>query len=176
MKVFFLILGMVLMTPVLSYAQGAKIGVIDLQMVIANSKAGKAAKSAFEAEFKQKQQIIESKSAQLESLKNEFIQNGPVMNETTRKQKATQIENLDKELQRSRADFRDELQRRGFRAPGKNSPGPRRNSSVHRSIGRLHDDNRKDRRRRDILDSVHRHNPESHTGVRRQELTSWMNS
>jgi outer membrane protein len=36
------------------------------------------------------------------------------MNETTRKQKATQIENLDKELQRSRADFRDELQRRDF--------------------------------------------------------------
>ncbi|MGE3522041.1 MAG: OmpH family outer membrane protein, partial [Candidatus Dadabacteria bacterium] len=91
MRVFFLILAMVLMTPVLSYAQGAKIGVIDLQMVIANSKAGKAAKSAFEAEFKQKQQIIESKSAQLESLKNEFIQNGPVMNEATRKQKAAQI-------------------------------------------------------------------------------------
>mgnify|MGYP000865336415 FL=1 len=115
MRVFFLILGMVLMTPVLSYAQGgAKIGVIDLQMVIAKSKAGKAAKSAFEAEFKQKQQIIESKSAQLESLKNEFIQNGPVMKEATRKQKATQIENLDKELQRSRADFRDELQKRDF--------------------------------------------------------------
>lgn len=114
MRVLLLVLGLLLLTPVVSYSQTNKIGVIDLQMVIANSKAGKAAKSAFEAEFKQKQQIIESKNAQLEALKNEFIQNGPVMNETTRKQKAEQIDRLDKDLQRSRADFRDELQRRDY--------------------------------------------------------------
>lgn len=114
MRVLLLVLGLLLLTPVVSYSQTNKIGVIDLQMVIANSKAGKAAKSAFETEFKQKQQIIESKNAQLEALKNEFIQNGPVMNETTRKQKAEQIDRLDKDLQRSRADFRDELQRRDY--------------------------------------------------------------
>ncbi len=114
MRVSLMVFCLLLLTPVLSFAQGNKIGVIDLQMVIANSKAGKAAKAAFEAEFKQKQQIIESKSAQLESLKNEFIQNGPVMNETTRKQKAEQIDALDKDLQRSRSDFRDELQKRDY--------------------------------------------------------------
>lgn len=114
MRVLLLVLGLLLLTPVVSYSQTNKIGVIDLQMVIANSKAGKAAKSAFEAEFKQKQQIIESKNAQLEALKNEFIQSGPVMNETTRKQKAEQIDRLDKDLQRSRADFRDELQKRDY--------------------------------------------------------------
>ncbi len=114
MRVLLLVLGLLLLTPVVSYSQANKIGVIDLQMVIANSKAGKAAKSAFEAEFKQKQQIIESKNAQLEALKNEFIQSGPVMNETTRKQKAEQIDRLDKDLQRSRADFRDELQKRDY--------------------------------------------------------------
>ncbi len=114
MRVLLLVLGLLLLTPLVSYSQTNKIGVIDLQMVIANSKAGKAAKSAFETEFKQKQQIIESKNSQLEALKNDFIQNGPVMNETTRKQKAEQIDRLDKDLQRSRADFRDELQRRDY--------------------------------------------------------------
>lgn len=114
MRLFLLVFGLLLLTPVFSYSQENKIGIIDLQMVIANSRAGKAAKSAFEAEFKQKQQIIESKSSQLESMKNEFIQNGPVMNEVTRKQKAEQIDRLDKELQRSRADFRDELQKRDY--------------------------------------------------------------
>ncbi len=114
MRLFLLVFGLLLLTPVFSYSQENKIGIIDLQMVIANSKAGKAAKSAFEAEFKQKQQIIESKSSQLEAMKNEFIQNGPVMNEVTRKQKAEQIDQLDKELQRSRADFRDELQKRDY--------------------------------------------------------------
>ncbi len=114
MRVFFLVLGLLLLTPAFSYSQGNKIGIIDLQAVIGNSKAGKAAKAAFEAEFKQKQQIIESKNSQLEAMKNEFIQNGPVMNETTRKQKADQIDALDKDLQRSRADFRDELQKRDY--------------------------------------------------------------
>lgn len=107
-----IIVGLLLLMPVFSYSQEGKIGVIDLQQVVAGSKAGKAAKAQFEGEFKQKQQIIESKMAQLDRLKNEFIQNGPVMNEATRKQKADQIEQLDKELQRSRADFRDELQKK----------------------------------------------------------------
>lgn len=114
MRVLLLVMCLLFVAPVMSFAQGNKIGVIDLQMVIANSRAGKAAKASFEAVFKQKQQIIESKSSQLEALKNEFIQNGPVMNETTRKQKAEQIDRLDKDLQRSRADFRDELQRKDY--------------------------------------------------------------
>ncbi len=114
MRSSLIILGLFLLMPVFANAQENKIGIIDLQLVIANSKAGKAAKTSFEGEFKQKQQIIESKRAQLERMKNEFIQNGPVMNEATRKQKAEQIEQLDKELQRSRADFRDELQKRDF--------------------------------------------------------------
>ena len=119
MRFSLLMIGLLLLTPILAYSQGTKIGVIDLQMVISNSKAGRAAKSAFEAEFKQKQQIIESKSKQLDALKNDFIQNGPVMNDATRKQKADQIDMLDKELQRSRADFRDELQKRDYELLGK---------------------------------------------------------
>jgi outer membrane protein len=119
MRFSLFVIGLLLLTPVLAHSQGTKIGVIDLQMVISNSRAGKAAKSAFEAEFKQKQQIIESKSKQLDAMKNEFIQNGPVMNEATRKQKADQIDMLDKELQRSRADFRDELQKRDYELLGK---------------------------------------------------------
>ena len=112
MRLFIIAFALLLLMPVFSYSQENKIGVIDLQQVIASSKAGKAAKAQFESEVKQKQQIIESKMAQLERMKNEFIQNGPVMNEATRKQKAAQIEQLDKELQRSRADFRDELQKK----------------------------------------------------------------
>ena len=114
MRTSLIILALALLVPAFANAQDNKIGIIDLQLVIASSKAGKAAKAAFESEFKQKQQIIESKSVQLERLKSEFVQNGPVMNEATRKQKAEQIEQLDKDLQRSRADFRDELQKRDF--------------------------------------------------------------
>ena len=112
MRVLFMILCFSVFMSAGAYAQETKIGYLDLQAVIRDSKAGKAAKASFEAEFKQKQGSIESKRAQLERLKDEFINSGPVMNEATRKQKAEQIENMEKELQRSRTDFRDELQRR----------------------------------------------------------------
>lgn len=95
-----------------SYAQSLKIGYIDLQQVIRNSKAGKIAKTSFEKEFKSKRDIIESKNRSLDKMKQDFIKNAPVMNETTRKQKADQIESMEKELNRTREDFRIELQKR----------------------------------------------------------------
>lgn len=95
-----------------AYAQSPKIGYIDLQRVIRDSKAGKAARADFEREFQQKKNVIEQKKRQLDSLKQEFVNNAQVMNESARKQKAEQIENLEKEFNRTRSDFRDDLQKR----------------------------------------------------------------
>lgn len=114
MRLCFLVLSLLLFVSGTAYAQELKIGYIDLQSVIRDSKAGKAAKASFEAEFKKKRDIIESKRAQLDRLKNKFAQNGSIMNEDTRKQKAGQIQRLDKDLQRATDDFREELQRRDF--------------------------------------------------------------
>lgn len=114
MRISLIILGLLLFVTGSAYAQGTKIAFVDLQRVIRDSKAGKAAKASFEGEIQRKQQIIESKRAQLERLRNDFVQQGPAMNETTRLQKAEQIEQLDKELNRTRADFRDDLQKKDF--------------------------------------------------------------
>ncbi len=114
MRVSLIILGLLLFVSGSAYAQGNKLAFIDIQRVIRDSKAGKAAKASFESEIQRKQQIIESKRAQLERLRSDFVQQGPAMNETTRLQKADQIEKLDKELNRTRADFRDDLQKRDF--------------------------------------------------------------
>ncbi len=112
MRVSLVVLGLLLFVSGSAYAQSSKIGFIDIQRVIRESKAGRAAKASFESEIQRKQQIIESKRAQLERLRNDFVQQGPAMNETTRLQKAEQIEKLDKELNRTRSDFRDDLQRK----------------------------------------------------------------
>ena len=114
MRVSFIVLGLLLLVSSAAYAQSTKIGFIDIQRVIRDSRAGKAAKTAFESEIKKKQQIIESKTAQLERMRSEFVQSGPAMNETTRRQKAEQMERLEKELNRTRTDFRDDLQKRDF--------------------------------------------------------------
>ncbi len=88
-----------------------KIGYVDLQRVIVNSKAGKSAKSAFEVKFKAKRDIIEQKASALEKMKQDFIKNSTVMKETVRKQKADRIEKQEKDLNRTREDFREELQK-----------------------------------------------------------------
>ncbi len=96
----------------LSYAQGDKIAYVDLQRVIRDSKAGKTAKTSFESAFQNKRKIIEQKASALENLRQDFIKNGAVASETKRKSMAETIERKQKDLDRTREDFRVELQRK----------------------------------------------------------------
>jgi outer membrane protein len=97
----------------LSYAESTpKIGYIDLQRVILESKAGKVAKSAFEREFNQKAALIEQKKTALEKEKENFLKQSAVMDEEARIRKADELQRKEKELNRTRDDYRDELQRR----------------------------------------------------------------
>ena len=102
------------MAPRLWAQQGVKVGYVDIQRVIKESKAGKRAKAAFEKEFMNKKSIIDRKQKALDELKKEFFSKAPVMDEEARKKMADDIERKEKELKRMRADFRDELQKRDF--------------------------------------------------------------
>ena len=95
-------------------AQETKVGYIDLQRVIRDSKAGKAAKASFEKEFQQKKVIIESKKRNVDSLREDFIKNAQVMSESARKQKAEDIDKKEKDLLRTQEDFKEELQKKDF--------------------------------------------------------------
>ena len=112
MKNFILTIGIIVGLTAICSAQSQKLGYIDLQAVVRDSKAGKAAKVSFEKEFKIKRDIIEQKTRALENMKQDFIKNSSVMNETTRGQKATQIDKNEKDLNRTREDFREALQRK----------------------------------------------------------------
>ncbi len=115
MKIVSAVMGFIMMVSGISYAQTAgKIGIVDLQRVIRESQAGKTAKSAFEKEFQDKRRVIEQKTQQLAQMKQDFISKAPVMEESPRKQKAEQIDQLEKDLNRTRDDFKEELQKRDF--------------------------------------------------------------
>ena len=62
MKNIILAIGLVVGLTAVCSAQTQKIGYIDLQAVVRDSKAGKAAKVSFENEFKTKRDIIEQKT------------------------------------------------------------------------------------------------------------------
>lgn len=112
MKKISLIMFVVLGISSLAYAQSDNIAYIDLQRVIRDSKAGKAAKASFQKEFEQKRNIIEQKQKQLEQMRQEFIKNSSVMKPEARRDKASLIDEKEKELQRTREDFREDLQQR----------------------------------------------------------------
>jgi outer membrane protein len=113
MKFFLVAVSLIMGLSGLAYAQSAaKVGYIDLQRVIRESQAGKSARASFEREFQEKRNIIEQKKQRLDSLKQEFLSQGTIKSEQGTKDKAEQIERLEKEYNRTRDDFRDELQRR----------------------------------------------------------------
>ncbi len=88
-----------------------KIGYVDLQRIIFNSKAGKSATNALKVKFKAKSDIIEQKASALEKMKQDFIKNSTVMKESVKKQKADRIKKQEKDLNRTREDFREEFQK-----------------------------------------------------------------
>jgi outer membrane protein len=114
MKTVFLVMSLVLGVSALAHAQSVKIGYVDLQRVIRDSQAGKSAKAAFEKEFQDKRRIIEQRTTDLARMKQDFIAKAPVMEEGARKQKADELDKIEKDLTRTRDDFRDELQKRDF--------------------------------------------------------------
>ncbi len=113
MKLFLIAISLVVLASGFAYAQSTeKIGYIDLQRVIRESQAGKNARSAFEREFQEKRNIIEQKKQRLDNMKQEFLSQSSIKNEQARKGKAEEIDKLEKEYNRTRDDFRDELQKR----------------------------------------------------------------
>jgi len=113
MRILYISMVSVLISTGISFAQSSgKIGYIDLQRVILESKAGKTAKAAFAREFNQKAQAIEQRKQALDRDKDNFLKQSAAMNEDARLRKAEEIQKREKELNRTRDDYRDELQKR----------------------------------------------------------------
>ena len=114
MRLFFVVLSSLLLMSSFAYAQGSKIGYVDLRRVVTDSRKGKAAFSAVESQFGPRGKSLENKRKQLEAMEQDFIKNAAVMNEASRKQKAEQIDRSKKDFTRSLEDFQYELKKKDF--------------------------------------------------------------
>ena len=94
-----------------AYAQ-QKIAYMDLQLVVRDSRAGKAANVLFQKEFEAKRAVMDQKRKALEDMRQDVIQNGAVMSESKRRKLAETIEKKQKDMDRTREDIRVELQRK----------------------------------------------------------------
>ena len=114
MRLLLVVLSSLLLMSSFAYAQGSKVGYVDLRRVVTDSKKGKAAFAAVESQFGPRGKALENKRKQLEALEQDFIKNAAVMNEASRKQKVEQIDRLKKDFTRSLEDFQYELKKKDF--------------------------------------------------------------
>lgn len=114
MRLFLVVLCSIIFMSSLAYAQGSKIGVVDFRRVVVGSAKGKATTASIESQFGPRSKALESKRRQLEAMEQDFIKNTAVMNETSRQQKAEQIDKMKKDLTRSAEDFQYELKKKDY--------------------------------------------------------------
>ena len=95
-----------------AFAADIKIGFVDLQKVQMDSKAGKAAITAVEKFFKEKQDQLDAKQTEVEKLLQDFEKKSAVLSADKRKQQEETLNKDLKDLQRFKSDAEDEVNKK----------------------------------------------------------------
>lgn len=111
MKIFFSVISLILFSffASSSYGENFKIGVVDIQKVMLESKKGKQALKDLEEEFKEKRKKIESKDKELDVLKKEIIEKVSIWSNETKERKEEEFNQKLKKYQRDREEFEEEI-------------------------------------------------------------------
>ena len=111
MKIFFSVICLVIFSFFVSasYGENYKIGVVDLQKVVLESKRGKQALKNLEDEFNEKRKKIASKDKELDVLKKELIEKVSVWSNEIKEKKEEEFNQKPKIYQRQLEEFEDEI-------------------------------------------------------------------
>ncbi len=93
-------------------APAIKIGVIDTQKIMLESKAAKEARQVFLMDVEAKRSVLKSKEKEVRNLDQEIKEDGPKMNAATLKSKRDKLSDEMKELKRLRTDISDDLKKK----------------------------------------------------------------
>ncbi|WP_237173189.1 OmpH family outer membrane protein [Paracandidimonas lactea] len=104
-------LGGLVAAPI-AQAQATKIGFVSTERILRDSKPAKAAQSKIEAEFKKRDQELQSMATRLRSEAQKLDKDAPVLSESERVKRQRQLADLDSDLQRKRREFQEDFNRR----------------------------------------------------------------
>ena len=88
------------------------VGVINIQKVIVESKAGKEAKSAFDKELESKRAMLASKEKSTRAIEDDLKANGAKLKADARKVKEGKLAEEIKDLRRMKQDMEDDLKKK----------------------------------------------------------------
>lgn len=102
-----------LITPVLAQAQdGVKIGFVNTDRLLREATPAKAAQAKLEQEFSQREKALDAAGAALKSASEKFERDAVTMSESQRAAQQRKLADQDREFQRNRMEFQEDLNAR----------------------------------------------------------------
>ena len=93
-------------------AQEFKVGIVNLDRIFREANSAKAAQTKLEAEFGKREKELNDTAAQLKTASDKFEREAPTLSETQRNTRQKQLVDQDRDFQRKRREFQEDLNSR----------------------------------------------------------------
>ena len=93
-------------------AQEFKVGVVNLDRIFREANSAKSAQTKLEQEFSKREKELTDSASQLKTLSEKFEREAPTLAESQRNTRQKQLVDQDREFQRKRREFQEDLNTR----------------------------------------------------------------
>lgn len=94
------------------HAQASRVGVVNLDRLLSESKAAQSSQSKLESEFSARQNSLEAQQKKLEGMVTAYKKDEPTLSETNKKQRIDAIRVAEESLNKDANDFQRDLNNR----------------------------------------------------------------
>jgi outer membrane protein len=91
---------------------GGRIAFVNTDRLLRESAPAKAAQAKLEQEFSKREKDLDDADASLKAATDRFQRDAPTLNDSQRQQRQRQLADMDRDLQRKRGEFQDDLNAR----------------------------------------------------------------
>lgn len=98
--------------PLFVQAQELKIGYVNSERVLRESTAARAASAKLESEFGKREKDLNDMAGRLKAATDKFEKDAPTLSEAERNRRQREIAEQDRDLQRKRREFQEDLNQR----------------------------------------------------------------
>lgn len=93
-------------------AQEFRVGIVNLDRIFREANSAKTAQTKLEAEFGKREKELNDVATQLKTLSDKFEREAPTLSETQRNTRQKQLVDQDRDFQRKRREFQEDLNAR----------------------------------------------------------------
>lgn len=95
-----------------AHAQDFKVGIVNLDRIFREANSAKSAQTKLEQEFSKREKELTDSASQLKTLSEKFEREAPTLAEAARATRQRQLVDQDREFQRKRREFQEDLNTR----------------------------------------------------------------